>query len=119
MSDEVKPRSLPVFWKGADGAEVRGRSIVAASPQDIEAYGSGVQKHTCATCRHFRHEQGQKAMEQERFLERIVHEEQWKTRHLGCSPKDYGYCQERGSDTLTSMHAPACDHYNERKGRIL
>lgn len=118
-NNERRPRHLPVMYRGADGQEIAGRSLVAVpSPDDVDLYGAGAARATCASCRHFRHEQGQKAMAEERFLERLVIEEQWKVRHLGCSPRDYGYCQERGSEALTSMHAPACDHYHERRGRL-
>jgi len=93
-----------------------GTSLIATpSAEDTKLYGDG-RRTTCASCRHFRHEDGQAAMAKERFVERLVIEEQWKVRHLGCSPRDYGFCQQHGKNTITSMHAVACDQYAETRG---
>lgn len=110
-------RSLPVSWSNGQ-QRVPGRSLVATpSAEDLKLYGDQ-RRLTCGSCRHFRHEAGQAAMEKERFVERLVIEEQWKVRHLGCSPKDYGFCQQHGKSTITSLHAQACDQHTPKRGVI-
>lgn len=110
-------RALPLTWSNGQ-QRTPGHSLVQqATPEDVSLYGDS-RRLTCASCKHFRHEAGQAAMAKERFVERLVIEEQWKVRHLGCSPKDYGFCQEHGKSTITSLHAQACDHHVPRSGMI-
>jgi hypothetical protein len=56
-------------------------------------------------------------MAAERFLERLVLEEGWKTKHLGAPPSTFGLCAET-NDKITSAYARACEHYRGRNGRI-
>lgn len=118
MSDDDNSRSaasLPVTWK-ANGKEYAGRPLIAQATKAEEKLFTRADPKTCADCRHFRLEDGQNAMKKQRFLERIVREEQWKTKYMGSSPETFGFCNR--SDALASMFAPACDQYKPANGRL-
>lgn len=116
MSDDEQdaPR-LPVIYSSGDN-QVVSRSVVGPSAKDIADYGQAT-RTTCATCKAFKYQAGQEAMKAERFMERLVLEEQWKAHHLGAPPSTFGLCG-MSNDTLTSIHTKACDQYIPRNGRI-
>lgn len=118
MADDIeRPTSLPVAFRGREG-DVRTESpIVTPNSNEAALYGDQ-RRVTCASCRHFRLQAGQKQMHEEQFLARLVAEEQWKVRHLGAPPSTFGLCGESDGTTLTSLHTKACDHYVPSRGRI-
>ncbi len=107
-------RRLPVT---SGGQQVSSAAVVEPTAADLQRYGNAGMHQVCATCAKFRLKQGQEAMAAERFLERLVLEEGWKTKHLGAPPSTFGLCAET-SDKITSAYARACEHYRGRNGRI-
>lgn len=91
----------------------REQVIAEASPDDVNVYGRADQR-TCGTCRYFEYEHGQQAIKRQRFLERLVLEEGWKTRHMGAAPSTFGVCGAGDGSMITSCHSKACDQYNPR-----
>lgn len=65
--------------------------------KDDPRYEAAIKGQFCGNCRHHKITEAQQAMVQERFLERLVHEEEWKLEWL----KDWG-------------KAGMCDHFEGR-----
>lgn len=105
---------LPVMM---GGREVSSAAVVTPDAGEMARYGNAGMHQVCATCLKFRLKQGQAAMAAERFLERLVIEEGWKTKHLGAPPSTFGLCAET-NDKITSAYARACEHWRGRNGRI-
>lgn len=123
MSDELAPKekpvgSLPVTWSNGQ-QRVAGKSalVVAPTAQEQERFASPRQGKCCTDCVFFDLQAGQRAMEKQRFLERLVIENQWKTKYLGAPPKTMGFCKQTDA-TLTSAFATACQYYRPHNGRI-
>ncbi len=74
----------------------------------------------CGDCKYFSHREGQRLMEAQSFLARLVRENQWKVHHLGSPPETLGDCGayrsgERGDETkLTGPMHVACDQFRRR-----
>lgn len=94
-----------------------GTLVFRPTARDIEQYSNAGIHTTCASCAKFRHRAGQEQMRRERFLERLVRENEWKLHHLGAPPESFGLCAET-SDTITSMYSRACEHYRPSNGRL-
>jgi hypothetical protein len=111
-------RSIPINWGTNPHAERAKEESLIQMPnlEQQLAYADAHHHVTCGTCRKFRLKMGQDQMQKERFLERLVIEEQWKTKHLGAPPTTMGLCAET-SDTITSAFARGCEHYRPRNGR--
>lgn len=109
MSDNRTPPPLP-------GRKL-GSFVLQPTPRDIDLYTNAEQHVTCASCAKFRLRAGQEQMQRERFLERLVRENEWRIRHLGAPPETFGLCAET-SDTITSMYSRACEHYRPANGRL-
>jgi hypothetical protein len=119
--DESTPgtRSIPIEW-GNNPAKEKAKPQSLIQLPNLEeqlAYADAFHHVTCGTCRKFRLKMGQETMQRERFLERLVIEEGWKTKHLGAPPSAMGLCAET-SDTITSAFARGCEHYRPRNGKI-
>lgn len=109
MSDNRTPPPLP-------GRKL-GSFVLQPTPRDIDLYTNAERHVTCASCAKFRLRAGQEQMQRERFLERLVRENEWRIRHLGAPPETFGLCAET-SDTITSMYSRACEHYRPANGRL-
>jgi hypothetical protein len=112
--------SIPVtITNPSSGRTVAGKRALVVAPNagEVGAY-SNARAQTCGTCRKFRLHDGQAAMAKQRFLERIVIEEGWKTKYLGASPKTYGLCAET-NETITSYLTTACEHWRDRNGAMI
>lgn len=82
------------------------------------AYAEAHRHVTCGTCAKFNLTAGQGQMRKERFLERLVIEEQWKAKHLGAPVNTMGMCGEHNGELLTSAFARGCEHFRPRNGRV-
>ena len=74
----------------------------------------------CGNCKYFSAREGQRLMEGQRFVERLVKENLWKVHHLGSPTADLGDCGAHRSGSSSDetmltgkMHA-ACDQYREK-----
>lgn len=81
-------------------------------------------KNLCGECKHFELAEGQRLMEAQRFVERLVREQEWKLHHL-CSPANQlGLCGQSTSGapgenvTITGRITKACDHFKPNNGLI-
>jgi hypothetical protein len=109
--------SLPVTWSNGQ-QQIQGKRALVVAPDASEtARFASPRAATCADCVSFDLEAGQRAMAKERFLERLVIENNWKTKYLGSPPQTMGFCRQ-GDHTLTSAFAAACQHYRPHNGRI-
>ncbi len=120
MSDDAKTAigSVPVTFKSGN-TSIQGKRALVVAPNagEIGAYGN-MRAQSCATCAKFHHRDGQAAMDKQKFLQRLVLEETWKTKHLGADPKSFGLCGESNGDTITSIFTPACEHWRQKNGRL-
>lgn len=78
----------------------------------------------CGNCKYFSLAEGQRLIEAQRFVEQLVKEHHWQTRHL-CSPVNaLGLCGQTvsgaGGDgvTITGRLHKACDHYRPDRGLV-
>lgn len=110
---------LPVLWQNGGTGERAGvtesRVII---PGEEEMAGISLTGQICGNCRHFARREGQKRMDDQRFLERLVREDKWKVEHLGAPPTELGLCGlSVGGDTtrrgamLTSWNAKGCGEW--------
>jgi hypothetical protein len=99
--------ALPVTGGGS-------ATVIAPNRRQLQMYSDGRAK-TCGGCKHFDLEAGRKKMIEERFLERLTHEQQWKLHHLGAKVDEIGLCGESGGTMVVSFMANACDHFTERR----
>lgn len=121
---DYKPkRHLPVAWKTGNNEVARSESTVITPGQEEMALVQ-LEGKTCGTCKYFSRAEGQRLMEAQRFVERLVREEKWKVHHL-CSPLNHlGICGahvsgSRGEDGyLTGMLHKGCDQWRPAHGRV-
>jgi len=77
--------------------------------------------NVCGECKYFELAEGQKQMEAQRFVERLVREQEWKVEHL-CSPTNaLGLCGAAdagtgGDQTITGRMHMACDQFRQDQG---
>ncbi len=131
MSGEVfhRPkRSLPVDWNHGEGSrgnapDATGESLIV-TPGDRELAAIQLEGKVCGGCKYFELDHGQKLMKDQRFLERLVHEEEWQVRHL-CSPvNQLGVCGahlggSRSDDgMITGTLHKGCDQWRPENGRV-
>lgn len=108
--------SLPVIWKdGATGKKMKGRPLTVVPTEEEVARLSSPRAATCGTCKYYDLEGGRKEIIEQRFLERLVQEEQWKVHHLG-DISSAGVCRERPSMVVTYVSS-ACESYRQREVR--
>lgn len=111
----ARPSHLGVetSWEeGLSGSTARGvdSSVIRPSPAELESYGSPGGE-TCGSCKAFDLEKGRQKIIDERFAERLVHDEQWQLRHLCVPPDHIGLCGQSGGEMAVTVISKACDHY--------
>ena len=80
-------------------------------------------KNLCGACAYFERTHGQQQMEAQRFLERLVREQDWKVEHL-CSPVNHlGICGAAdagtgGDQMITGAMHMGCDQFRPDNGRF-
>ncbi len=97
---------------------LRGKSapIVGATAGEIENYAEAPRR-TCGTCRHFELRRGRQEIVRQKFLQRLVLEENWKLQHLGVPADHLGICGQKPSmATSTVTNAGTCPGYRARRG---
>lgn len=117
--EEMRPMGLPTTWRDDKGKHhLRGPDtpIVAPSSHEIDNY-SGTVKDICGTCKYFELKNGQKKMVEEKFLERLVHDERWQLHHMGAPVEYVGICGASGGELATTFVSKSCDQYRPRGGR--
>lgn len=78
----------------------------------------------CARCVYFERAQGQKLMEAQRFVERLVREQDWKVKYLASPLNDLGICGAHSSgrggadETITGAMHRSCDQFRPNKGLV-
>lgn len=109
---QQRPKSLPSLWRGADGKTHLGQDVrvVTPTPDEIARLGQGGDTFICGYCKYFELEEGRKEMARQRFGERLVHDYEWKLRHLG-SLDTVGLCGASGGETATHYISKGCDQY--------
>lgn len=117
---------MPTLWRGADGKGVVTQSPVV-SPDTIdkrELEQVSERFDVCGECRYFELIHGQRLMKATRFVERLVREENWQTKHL-CSPlNELGVCgayssgRSGSSEQITGKMHKACDQFRQSRGRF-
>lgn len=109
-------RRLPVTYHSGEQS-FQGRSaVVEASDADVATFGNQ-RAVTCGSCRFFELRHGQKKMQDERFPERLVREEGWKTYHVGAPMEQWGLCGMSGGQMVTThvTNASSCDQYRPKR----
>lgn len=107
---------VPTTWANADGsAVVRGEptQVITPSAQQIEAFKESP-RAVCGHCKYFDLENGRKEIVRQRFAERLVHDQEWKLKHLGGPPDSIGLCGASGGELATTFVSKACDQYREK-----
>jgi hypothetical protein len=111
----VAPNGLPTSWSGADGkTHLRGQNARVITPDgnDIRSFG-GPQREVCGHCKYFDLEEGRKEIVRQKFGEKLVHEYEWKLKHLG--PIDaIALCGASGGETAVTFVSAACDQFRPR-----
>ncbi len=123
--DYSKYPVMPTVWRGKDGAAIRANSPVVhpdeMSPAERDMLTTTY--NTCGQCHYFEKAEGQAQMEAQKFLERLVREENWQLKHLASPINTLGMCGEHssgagGDQMLTGTIVKACDHFRENKGLV-
>lgn len=116
---------LPTVWRGKDGMAFRTDSPVA-DPNDMspeERRHIQDVYNTCGQCAYFELAHAQQQMKAQRFLERLVQEEDWQVKYL-CSPvNELGICGAHdsgagGEQCLTGKMHRACDQFRPDQGKL-
>lgn len=128
--DDVKsygqPHRIPTLWRDKDGSAIRSDSPVV-HPDDmdpLERQMTTERFNTCGQCRYFERAHGQAEMKAQRFVERLVREEHWQTRHLVSPLNELGICGAHSAGTggeeqcLTGTMHKACDQYRPNLGLV-
>lgn len=126
-SDErYYPTSLPVEWHG--GGRKEEPDAMSASqviiPGEAEMAAIHMEGKLCGNCKYFELSHGQTLMRQQRFVERLVREENWQVKHL-CSPgNQLGVCGAHHSGSadadamMTGVLHKGCDQWRPNNGAI-
>lgn len=91
-------------------------SIIRSATQgDIENYAEAPTR-VCGTCRHFQLKEGRQEIVKQKFLQRLVLEQEWKIGHLGAPADHLGVCgQNPAMVTSTIANAGTCPAYCDRR----
>jgi hypothetical protein len=117
---------MPTVWRGKDGSGIRTKSPVV-HPDDMSAAEMDMLAtvyNTCGQCRHFEKAEGQAQIVAQRFVERLVLEENWQVKHLVSPLNTLGLCGEHSAGTgnedqlLTGTIVKACDHFTPDRGLV-
>jgi hypothetical protein len=117
--------TMPVVWKGKDGEAIRSTSPVVhpdeMDPLEREMLTETFQ--TCGGCKYFERAHGQAEMVRQRFVERLVREDNWQVRHLVSPLNELGICGAHdsgkgGEQTLTGTMHKACDQWRPARGKL-
>lgn len=127
LQDEVgaggmaaQPLGIPTVWQdGASGQKFAGKPAavhVATASETEQLVHSGPTTFICGFCKYFDLENGRKEIARQRFAERLVHDEQWKLKHLGAPIDTIGLCGASNGEVATSFVSKGCDQFRA-KGR--
>ena len=116
---------MPTGWRGKDGSAIRTKSPVV-HPDDMSAAEMemlATTYNTCGQCKYFEMAEGKAQIIAQRFLERLVLEDNWQIKHLAAPLNTLGMCGEHssgagGDQMLTGTMVKACDHYVPNRGLI-
>ena len=81
-------------------------------------------QHVCGSCRSFSLAEGQRLMEAQRFVERLVREQEWQARHLASPLNALGICGNGLSGApgehamITGRITKACDAFRPNNGLV-
>ena len=117
-TDFVQLQTLPTTWKdGNTGATIQGRGarVIAPSAKDIESYGCGAME-VCGHCKYFDLEAGRKEIVRQKFGEKLVHDYEWKMKHLG-DIDTLALCGASGGEVVVAFVSQACDQFRPRGKR--
>ncbi len=116
--------TVPVVWRTPDGkAAITSRSPIIP-PDENEMKMLQEQAHNvCGTCKYFEHAHGQQQIKAQQFVERLVKEENWQTKHLVSPLNELGICgaHDSGSNAeqmITGTMHKACDQYGPSNNRL-
>jgi len=124
--DDLTSYNVPTIWRGADGTATRSSSPVV-HPDDMDPLEREMLTETfttCGQCRYFEHSHGQAQMKAQRFVERLVREENWQTRHLVSPLNELGLCGAHSSGNgaeeqcLTGTMHKSCDQFRPSRGKL-
>lgn len=119
---ELRNPSVPTVWRTADGRAVRSESPIVP-PDETDARMMEQAYNVCGSCKYFELLEGQRLMKAQKFVERLVREDKWKTEHLVSPLNQLGLCSAHDSGaqqdhTITGQMHKACDQYRDDKGRV-
>lgn len=123
LHDSLQPMraGIPVTFVddyGNPTTQMRGRDaqVVGITAKDVENYASAPSR-VCGECRHFQLQAGRREIVKQKFLQRLVLEEEWKIRHLGAPADHLGICGQQPSlVTSTIADAGTCNGFSRRRG---
>lgn len=127
--DEMKSYgqpNIPTMWRGAGGETIRSSSPIV-HPDDMDPLEREMMTETfkaCGECKYFEHTHGQSEMHAQKFVERLVREDNWQVRHLASPLNELGICGAHSSGTgndeqvLTGTMHKACDQWRPKLGLI-
>lgn len=118
LGNTAPGNAIPVTWKnGHTGQKMKGRPLIVLPDAEEAELFSARSRQICGGCKYFDLETGRKEMSRQGFAQKLVHEYDWKLRHLGADPEAIGLCGASGGKTATSVISKACDQYRERGRR--
>lgn len=111
--------TIPTVWRTSDGrAIINDSPVVAPDMSDAKLLESA--HNVCGTCKYFELIEGQKLMEAQKFVERLVREDKWRVHHLASPLNQLGICgaasNPGGDETITGKMTKACDQWRDAKG---
>jgi hypothetical protein len=124
LNDNLQPTrvGLPVDFVddyGNPTSRIRGKNasvVKGVTQKDIENYASAPSR-VCGECRHFQLNEGRREIVKQKFLQRLVLEENWKISHLGAPADHIGICAQQPSmATSTIADAGSCPGFSRRRG---
>ena len=117
--------TMPTVWKGKDGAAIRSNNPIV-HPDEMSAAERNMLTttyNTCGQCTYFEKSEGQAQIKAQKFVQRLVREEDWQVKHLASPLNELGFCGAHssgngGDQMLTGVMCKSCDQFRMDKGLV-
>lgn len=116
-------RHIPVSYRSGTTGEEIGKSQSQVVDPTAEEAAMIQQGRVCGDCTYFDYAEGQAQIQSQRFVERLIREDNWQVKHLVSPVNQLGVCGAHasgaGSDqTMTGRMHKACDQYRPDNGKV-
>lgn len=121
----TQPSHVPVTYDNGETSLESESQVIMPEDSNAEYQRSLLTGKMCGNCASFHLAEGQRRMDAQQFIERLVREDMWQTRHLGAPPESLGICGQHesgaGGNTgsmITSPMTPSCPAYQPDNGKV-